>query len=331
MMKYQMIGFIVLMIILSGCATPTTPLPHLQTATQIPATRTPTLLPPTPTPTLPPVCQSLSEGNTPVDLTAKEIVSEMISRLNAGDVNGAMALLSTDARFYRIGVPPSGFETFHGTEAICRMLANLVSDGLEWELTILSAHNSENGVFITSKSKISTDYYNKISEEPNEFSNNIVVKDGQIVEFSSTLKEGSLKKLRGGLAEISPLEEPVPPSTSTSPGSEFSITFSDFTCTYEGPAVWKSGELNIHGVVKDQQSYSLFFVHVDESKDYFDLAIVSGGHAPYWARYTGFDFGAGENKTVQHSVDGQRMYLLCFVEKVTTTPIGIFGPYQIQP
>ena len=120
-------------------------------------------------------------------------------------------------------------------------------------------------------------------------------------------------------------------TSSTTPGTEFNIVFSDNTCSYDGSVIWKSGSIDINGEVKDDQEYSLLFISVDEGKDFFDLAIVSGGHKPYWARYTAFDFGPEEYKTVQHTVGGERMYLMCVVEKGTTIPIGLFGPFETKP
>jgi ketosteroid isomerase-like protein len=330
-MKNPLIVIFIFVIGLSGCATPVTPLPSTQTATLPTPTHTPTPIPPTQTPTLPPVCQSLKSQETPSDLSGREVVSEMVERLNAGDVIGAMSYFAEDARVYIIGVPPTGFEEIRGAEAICRIWANYVSDNLEWEITILSAHNSPDGVFITSKSKISLDYYRQYDAVPNEFFDNIVVEDGKIIEYSLTLKEESLAKLRSALSDVfQPSEFATDPSSAT-PGSEFNITFSDFTCTYDGPAVWKSGVLDINGEVKDDQVYALIFVHVDEGKDFFDLAVASGGHVPYWARFTAFDFGPGEMKTVQHTVGGTRMYLMCLEEKMTSTPIGLFGPFEVKP
>jgi hypothetical protein len=327
-MKNLMIVFFVLVIGLSSCATP---LPSTQTATLPQPTNTPTPLPPTQTPTLPPVCQSLESKETPSELSGKEVVSEMIEKLHVGDVTGAMSYFADDARVYIIGVPPVGFEEIRGKEAICRLWVDYVSDNLEWEITILSAYNSPNGVFITSKSKIWLDFYRQVGAAPNEFFDNIVVKDGKIIEYSSILKEESLAKLRSVFTDVFPSPEPATDTSSVIPGSEFSIIFSDFACTYEGPAAWKSGTLNINGEVKDDQVYALVFVHVDEGKDFFDLAVASGGHVPYWAKYTLFDFGPAESNTVQHAVGGNLMYLMCFAEKMTTTPIGLFGPFEIRP
>ncbi len=329
-MKNMMIVIVFLVIVLSGCATSVTPIPVTQTITIPPPTNTPTALPPTSTPTLPPECQTLEDREISPDISSREFVSEMVAHLNAGDVAGATAFFAEDAQLYILGLPPVGYEALHGKEAICRVWANYVSDNLEWELTIISANNSQNGTLITAKSKIWLDYYRQMNVAPNEFSNNIVIEDGKIIEYSLILKENSLTKLRSALADTF-LSTGSMPDIDSAPASEISLTFSDLSCNYVGPTVWKSGSLDVNGEVKDDQVYTLIFVHVDEGKDHFDLAIASGGHVPYWARYTAFDFGPGETKTVQHTVGGTRMYLMCFADKMSTTPIGLFGPFEVKP
>ena len=175
-MNKLMVKFVFLVIGLGSCATPPTPLP-------------PTLIPPTLTPTLPPVCQSLESQEVPSNLSEREVVSEMIAQMNAGDVAGAMAYFAEDARVYIIGVPPIGFEENRGKEAICRTLADFVNDNLEWEITILSAFNSPKGVLITSKSNIWLDFYRQLDVAPNKFFENIFIEDGKISEYSLTLNE----------------------------------------------------------------------------------------------------------------------------------------------
>ena len=192
------IVFVFLVICLGNCATPPTPLPPTQTATYPPPTITPTPIPPTLTPTLPPVCQSLESQELPFDLSEREIVSEMVAQLNAGDIAGAMAYFAEDARVNIIGVPPIGFEEIRGKGAICQNWVNYISDNLEWEITILSAYNSPNGALITSKSNIWLDFYRQLEVAPNEFFDNIFIEDGKISEYSLTLNEESLAKFKVG-------------------------------------------------------------------------------------------------------------------------------------
>jgi hypothetical protein len=323
-------AFTMTILLLSGCAASATtstsiPLPPSQTATP----PLPTQPPSTPTATLPPVCQSLESQETSSDLSGREVVSAMVERLNDSDVPGAMAYFAEDARAYIIGLPPIGFESFRGKEAICRTWAEDVSDNFEWELTILSALNSSNGTLIFAKSKTWLDFYRQLEVAPNEFYDSFIVEDGKITEYAATLKPESLAQLRSVLSP-----EPTPDTSSETPGLEFSVMFSDLTCTYEGPAVLKSGKVDVKGEVNDQEmsyGYALMIVTIDESRDFFDLAVVSGGDAPYWVRYTPYDFGPGERKTYEYTAGGMPLYLMCFAEKPTTNPIGLFGPIEVRP
>jgi len=285
-----------------------------------------------PTPTLPAVCQSLELQETPSDLSGEEVISNMVERLNAGDVVGAMAYFAEDAHIYIMAIPPVVYEENFGKEAICRTWANYVSDNLKLEFTNTTLNNTESGEFITAKSAVWLDSYLQFGAASIELNENILVKDGKIVEYSRWLSKESLAQLRTVLPNDYFLRpEPVPGISSTTSGSEFDVIFSDISCEYNGPAVWESGFLDINVEVKDDHEYALVFVYLQEGTDIFDIAVASNVHDLVGARKTQYEFSPGESATVQHLVGGNRMFLLCYTNKATDGPVGMFGPFKVIP
>jgi len=153
-MKNLAIGYLVLAIGLVSCTTQTTHLPPLQSVipnqptnspTLNPPTLTPTSFPPTLTPTLPPICQSPGTQDSMSDLSAEDVVSGMVERLNAGDVSRAMAYFEEDIHGYIIGFPPVVYEEYVRKDAICRTWDKYVNDNLEWEMNVITSTNTESG------------------------------------------------------------------------------------------------------------------------------------------------------------------------------------------
>ena len=336
--KNLIIGYFVLVIILSGCANQVTPLQPTQTVppptripTQLPPTEAPTITPPIQTPTLPPVCQSLETQVANSGLPADEVVSGMVERLNVGDVTGAIAYFSEDIHGYIIGFPPEVYEENLGKEAFCRTWVNYVNDNLEWEMSVVTSTNTESGTTIAADSRIWLDSYRQMNAFPIEFYDYFHVKDGRIVEYSRKLKPESLAKLREALPNDYFLRsKPGPGISSTTPGSEFNIVFSDLSCTYDGPAVWKSGFLNVGVEVKDDHEYALVFVYLKKDNDIFDIAVSGNVHTLPEARKSQYEFFPGDSTTIQHLVGGDRMFLLCFTKKATEGPVGMFGPFEVR-
>ena len=329
-MKNQLNNLIIASIVLflgvSSCTTPATSSPP----TQI----TP---PPSPVPisTLPAVCQSLQSLETPSNLSGEEVITNMIERLNAADVTGAMAYFAEDAHFYILSIPPVVYEENFGNEAICQTWAKYVNDNLEWNITILTLTNIESGELITAQSTIWLDSYLQLGAEPIELNESILVKDGKIIEYSRSVTKESLAQLRTVLPSSYFLRpEPALGISTATPGSEFGVIFSDNSCVYNGPAIWEAGFLDINVEVKDDaREYVLVFVYLQEGTDIFDIAVSSTGnvHNLPGARETYYEFSPKENTTIKHLVGGDRMFLVCLsAEKATHGFVGMFGPFEVR-
>jgi len=155
-----------------------------------------------------------------------------------------------------------------------------------------------------------------MNASPIEFHDYLHVKDGRIIEYSRKLKPESLTMLREILPDDYFLRtEPGPGISSINPGAEFDITFSDLSCTYNGPAFWKSGFLNVNVEVKDDHEYALVFVYIKKVYDIFDIAVSGNVHTLPEARKSQYEFVPGDRMTIQHLVGGDRMFLLCFTKK----------------
>lgn len=303
---------LVLAVAVGGCVTPQAAPPPQQTAT------------------LPPICQSLESQNPPSDLSGKDVVNEMITRLNDGDIPGAMAYFAEDARVYISGVPPVGFEIHDGKEAICRILAGYVNDNLEWDVKINAVNTFSNITRITANSNIWLDHYRQNNVAPNEFSDLIVVRDGRITQYAQTLDNESLAKLRTNLQD----DFPKTVSDKSAPGSAANISFSNLSCTYDGPTKWKTGEFEFNLEIKDQKDaqYGLVLINLDDGYDFFDLATAIDGEKPPWVRYHNLaEFTGWKSQIVQYAIEGNSKYLMCMGTEGLGYVIGLLGPFYIQP
>ncbi len=310
-----------------------TPIPPTESATLPPPTGTPASLPPTPT--LPPVCQNLEAGDTPSDLSGRDLVTEMVTRLNAGDVSGAVAFFAEDARLYIYGLPPTGIELARGKEAICRTLTSFVGDNLEWSITILTQIPASSGSAVTSETEMWLDTFQQVGVAPLVFKDSTRIQDGRIGMMALWLSRQSLASLRTALPEAFARAIPGADQAAVTPASEVTIVFSDYNCALDGSAVWQAGEFTFNLEDRDPEElrYGLAIIVVDEGKDFFDLAIATGADRPAWVRYANIsEFGdAWTSKTVPHSmVEGPPRYLMCLVDKVGE-PVWLLGPIVVRP
>lgn len=322
----RLLACAILLFILAACGQPTVP----PTATSVPTETT------VPTATLlPPICQSLQAEETPAGLTGAQIVEEMVAKLNAGDVVGAMALFSEDARAYHIGIFPAPVEVAHGRAEICGLMAEQISDHLKWNLVVTSEYSgvttAVNVTVIRADSEIWLDSYQQAGMESNRFFDTFRVIDGKIVDYVAILSEESLTNWRPFITAAQSAELSNPAEETA--GSDFNVIFSDFECTYEGPPAWKNGMANFGIEIKDHKEYKYGYVIINLEKGYdiFDLAVATEGGKPSWVRYGSiFDLEYSENATTTYLVGGITKYLMCYSNKEEHI-IGLLGPFPVIP
>jgi ketosteroid isomerase-like protein len=323
-MKNQLIYLIIILLALglNGCAT---------AATQaLPTSQPPTSQPPTsPPPTSLPPTQTSAPQAPPSDMSNEAVVLDMVARLNAGDVDGSLAYFAEDAVSYFIGMPPTGMEFYRGREALRPMWEYCVGDNFEWEVDIASA----NGDIVVAKTKTWMDFTRDLGVAPNDFFDVFKVEDGKITVYGSTMIEEALAEFKPALAEVMP-PAPTPDTSAETPGAELSFTFADGTCSYEGPAVLKAGDIKVNWEVKDQdrEKYALTIFTLDKGKDLVDLmASTSGGGPPSWSDMFFYqELGPGENQSYEGIIleDGP-VYVVCW-SKPPDLPIGNYGPLEVR-
>ena len=299
-MNHLIIFLFVLGLGLNGCAVPATP--PTQTAA----------LQPTPT------------GDPNVAL-----VLEMVARLNEGNVEGSLAYFSEDALTYFIGMPPTGMEYYQGREAIRPTWEFAAGDNFKWELEIIDAW----GDFVSARTKTWMDFTRELGVAPNEFTEIFKIEDGKITLYSSTMTEQALEEFKPALLEVMPMP-PTPDTSAENPGSDLNFTFEGGTCTYDGPAVLKAGDLKVNVEVKDQdrESFALTFFTLEEGKDLVDLmASTTRPVPPSWSdMFFLSELSPGESKTSEITVEEGEVYVVCF-SKPPEIPIGNLGPLEVKP
>jgi hypothetical protein len=160
-----------------------------------------------------------------------------------------------------------------------------------------------------------------------------VIKGGKIVSYASTITEESLARFKPALAEVMPPGPTAAPS-SEKPVSEMTVTISEGTCTYDGPMVLQSGEIQVTMDVKDQDKslYALTFFNLDADKDFLDLmASTAGSGPPDWSDMLSMvELDPGQSTTYSLTVEEGPVYLVCWSQP-PALPIGAAGPFTVNP
>ena len=312
-MKTRSLILIILVLGMAACTAPaTTP------ATQVP----PTQPPPTQVlPTQPPV------KPTPTPNLNKEIVLNMVERLNAGDVEGSLAYFADDAMVYLMGFPPTGIEVYAGKEQIRLLWEDSVRNHFVWEIKMTMS----SGDNVNVQTKTWHDFTREIGVAPLEYSDVYEVREGKIITYGSWLTEESLARFKPAFAAVMP-PEPTALPPSDPPVSEMSVIIAAGTCTTNTPAL-KAGEVTVTLEVQDQKNslYALTLFNLDEEKDFLDLMVSTVGPPPSWADFLLFEeLGPSKIETFTFTVEKGPVYLVCW-SKPPDLVIGNAGPFPVGP
>jgi len=318
-LKPLSVTLLVLVLGITGCIAP---------ATQPPPTQAPvpeaTATAPQPPPTEAPVTQATPTANLP-----SATVMGMTERLNAGDLEGAMAYWADDAVVYFFGLPPTGTEIYKGKEQFRPVFEENVASHLQWEVDIRSITGDE----VNAQAKTWHDFTRQLGVAPLEATEVYVIHDGKIVTYAWTLTEESLARLKPALAEVMPPEPPAAPP-SENPVSELTVTISEGACIYDGPMTLQAGEIKVTMDVKDQDKtlYALTFFTLDPDKDVLDLmASTPGADPPPWSDMISIHtLGAGKSATFNFTVEEGPVYGVCWSQP-PDLPIGALGPFTVGP
>jgi ketosteroid isomerase-like protein len=313
-MTTRLFIFVVLVLGIAACTTPATqPLATLPLPTTPPTEVTPTQPPVKPTPTPNP---------------NKEIVLNMIERLNAGDVEGSLAYFADDAMVYLMGFPPTGIEVYAGKEQIRMLWEDSVLNHFQWEVTMPMS----NGDNVNVQTKTWHDFTREIGVAPLEYSDVYEVKDGKIVTYGSWLTEESLARFKLAFAAVMP-PEPTALPPSDPPVSEMAVTIANGSCTTDDPPALKGGEVTVTLDVQDQENslYALTLFNLDEGKDVLDLMISTIGGPPSWLDILLLaELEPGKHAIYTFNVEKGPVYLVCW-SKPPDMSIGNAGPFVVVP
>jgi ketosteroid isomerase-like protein len=273
---------------------------------------------PAPTSTSVPVSQSQ---------TNSEIITTMVTLMNAGDVEGSLAYFADDATAYIIGLPPTGMEVYAGKEQIRALWQDSVANHFQWEVNI----TSKDGNIVNVKAKTWHDFTHQLGVAPLEYSDVYEVRDGKITTYGTTITTEALARFMPAFEEVVPPEEPAAPSTE-SPVSEMTVVIEGGTCTLMDPAPLKAGEIKVTLDIKDQNKdlYALTIFNLSPDKDMLDLMASTVGMQPSWA----YDLmmaepKPGTNNTFTFTVEKGPVYMICW-SKPPDLPIGNAGPIEVQ-
>lgn len=305
--QLTLIAVLVIALALAGCVAPVVP----PTPTQ----------PPAPTPTSPP-----PPPPTQVALTPADVVMGWAERLNAGDVDGALALWADDGIWYFFGLPPNGSELLKGKEALRTEFANEIADNLNVQFEIKSVV----GDVVTSHDTTWMDFTRQIGAAPMEATGQFLIEDGKIVEYTWTPTQDSVTRLMTALAEVMP-PEPEAAAPVLEAVSELTVTFADGTCSIPEPVALKAGDVQVTVNVQDEnkQAYAVTFLTLDEGKTFMDLMASTTGLPPAWSNLLHYEeIGPASTKTYTVSVDEGPLYAICWA-RPPDHPIGNLGPFEV--
>jgi hypothetical protein len=134
---------------------------------------------------------------------------------------------------------------------------------------------------------------------------------------------------------VSPVSAAAAPPIAAPEGpvSDIVVTFSEGTCTVDGPMTLQAGEITVTMNVKDlnKESYALTFFNLDPGKNLHDLIAAQDMPAPPpWADMISMqDALPGKSKTYNVTVEVGPVYLLCWSQPPDRV-IGKAGPVKVS-
>lgn len=274
-------------------------------------------IPPAPTPTDPPASKPQ---------TNSEIVQDMITRMNAGDIEGSLAYFADDAVAYIIGLPPTGMEVYAGKEQIRALWQDSVDNNFQWETEIAS----DNGDIVMVQAKTWHDFTRQLEVAPLEYVDVYEVIDGKITTYGTILTPDSLARFMPAFEEMVPPEDTAP--STEQPVSEMTVTIAGGSCAIDHPAPLQAGEIKVNLNIKDQNKdlYALTLFTLHEGKDILDLMASTAGMPPSWADILLIEeLEPGKSATYVSTVGKEPIYLICW-SKPPDLPIGNAGPIEVK-
>jgi hypothetical protein len=259
--------------------------------------------------------------------TNSEIITAMVTRMNAGDVEGSLAYFADDAVTYIIGLPPTGMEVYAGKEQIRTLWQDNVANHFQWEVNITSTN--DNIVYV--KAKTWHDFTRQLGVAPLEYVDVYEMKNGKIITYGTTITADALAEFKPAFAEFVPPEEPAALSTEQ-PVSEMTVTIANGTCTFDDPAPLQAGEIKVTLNIADQNKelYALTMFNLNSDRDILDLMASTVEMPPSWADILLMEEQKPDtNITYAFTAEKGPVYIICW-SKPPDLPIGNAGPIEVK-
>lgn len=258
--------------------------------------------------------------------SVEEIVQEMISYMNEGDVEKSLDYFADDAVVYIVGLPPTGMEVYAGKDQIRTLWQDSVDNKFQWEIESVSVDG--NIVYVLARTW--HDFTRQLGVAPLEYNDIYEVKDGKITTYGTIITEESLVRFKPAFAEVVPLEDPIP--STEKPVSEMVVTIVDGTCLLDQSTPLQAGEINITWKIADvnKDQYALTLFTLNEDKDLLDLMSTTAGVPPSWADMLFIEeLNPGESQMYTFNVEKGPIYMICW-SNPPDLPIGNAGPIEIK-
>lgn len=274
--------------------------------------------------------QAIQTASSPASDTKNEsasgLISDMVERMNSGDIEGSLAYFADDAIVYIIGLPPSGMEVYAGKEQIRSLWQDSVDNHFQWEIEISSVV----GNIVSVKAKTWHDFTRQLEVAPLEYFDVYEVKDGKIATYGTTITADALARFMPAFAKVMPPEDTMP--STERPASEMSVTINDGTCGIDRPAPLQAGDVNVTLNVKDRNKglYALTLFTLNDDKDILELMASTVGTPPSWADIILMEeLEPDKSATYTFTVEKGPVYMICW-SSPPDLPIGNAGPIEVE-
>ncbi len=255
------------------------------------------------------------------------VITAMIERFNASDLEGVLDYFADDAMVYFFGLPPTGSEVYNGREQFRPVWEENIASHLRWEVEI----DSVVGETVKGRAKTWHDFTRELGVAPLEANEVWAVRDGKIAFYAWAATEESAGRLKAALAEAMPAE-PTEEPIEESPVSAITVTFVDGTCSVDDPLTLQAGPVQVTVDVLDEDKalYAMTFFTLDPEKDLLDLmASTAAAGPPDWAEMISLrEIDPGTSKAYDMTVQDGPVYGVCWSQPPESA-VGNVGPFAV--
>jgi hypothetical protein len=241
----------------------------------------------------------------------EDILADLESALNAGDVDGAMAFFADDAVVKLVpALPPGSPDTYSGLEEIRGWFEELVAGNFEIDVDVLDV----DGDTVATRTSTWMDATRELGVAPLVATEVYTFRQGKIRGFTWSISDESMARVQAAMAPA------------------MTVIFEGDVCSYEGPTTIPAGRVNVNWAIKGRarDGYALAVVTLDEGKTFEDLNAWPSVGQPPWAELVALEerFPDSLSPFVADVTEGP-VFLVC----LTADPeakVGVLGPVEVE-